>query len=223
MFPPNFKLSPWDSVIFDINTYEIADPTPESLDLAARISGHYTVRADPTVSKESLHEFGFYYCDTLIEPYCTAEKFIAFEAPIVGISQNIELEPLLAICHGAFTHGRFHRDFKLPRDGADRRYDDWLRQLHYSGKVYGLLFHGELVGFIAVDGNRLVLHAITRSLRGRGLAKLLWTPVCRTLFKNGCNELVSSVSATNLAVVNLYASLGFRFRNPVDLYHRLTQ
>lgn len=222
-FPPSFKHSPWDSAVFGMDAYEITDLSLESMEMALRVSGHYTVRVDPLESKQLLYEYGFYYCDTLIEPYCTAEKFIAFDDLAVGMSQNIDLEPMLAICHGAFSHGRFHRDFNLSRDQADRRYDNWLAQLHEAGKVYGLQYQGELAGFIAVDGNRLVLHAIASSLRGRGLAKLFWTPVCRSLFEQGWNELVSSVSATNLAVVNLYATLGFRFRNPVDLYHRLTQ
>jgi hypothetical protein len=54
------------------------------------------------------------------------------------------------------------------------------------------------------------------------MAKFLWTPVCQALFDAGASEIVSSISAANLAVVNLYSSLGFRFRNAVDIYHRLT-
>lgn len=222
-FPPAFKSTPWDSAALGVDTYEIADPSREMLEVAVRIPGHYTVRVGPLVSKQLLHEHGFYYCDTLIEPYCTAGRFLPFDEGAVGISRDTALEPLLAICHGAFSHGRFHRDFNLPKAQADQRYDNWLAQLHDAGKVYGLLYQGKLVGFIAVDSNRLILHAIAESLRGQGLAKFLWTPVCRTLFEQGCNDLVSSISAANLAVVNLYATLGFRFRNPVDLYHRLTK
>jgi hypothetical protein len=31
----------------------------------------------------------------------------------------------------------------------------------------------------------------------------------------------SSISFVNIAVINLYSSLGFRFRKPVDIYHRV--
>jgi ribosomal protein S18 acetylase RimI-like enzyme len=61
------------------------------------------------------------------------------------------------------------------------------------------------------------------SFRGKGLAKYLWSTGCRELFKRGHKELSSSISAANLAVLNLYSSLGFRFRNAVDVYHRLTK
>lgn len=220
--PEIFKKSPWDSDVFGVDAYEITDVSRETLELAARIPGHYTVRVAPLVSKRLLQDYGFYYCDTLVEPYCTPERFIAFDDNGVTVSRDVDLEALLAICHGAFCHDRFHRDFNMDAALADRRYDRWLVQLHVAGQVYGLSHQSELAGFIAVEGDRLILHAVTELLRNRGLAKYLWTPVCRSLFDQGYGELSSSVSASNLAVVNLYATLGFRFRNPTDIYHRLT-
>lgn len=220
--PECFKPVPWDTAAFGIPAYEIAEPTPEALEMAMRFSGHYTARVDPLASKRLLHDSGFYYCDTLIEPYCAEGRFVPFDDMDVSVSRSLALEPLLKICHSAFTHGRFHRDFNLSQAQADQRYDNWLAQLRAAGKAHGVLYRGELAGFIAVDGNRLVLHALAESLRGRGLAKYLWTPVCMTLFEAGYAEVTSSVSASNLAVMNLYARLGFSFRNPVDIYHRLT-
>lgn len=220
--PESFKPVPWDTAAFDIRAYEIATPTPDLLEIAMQFPGHYTVRVDPLASKRWLHDRGFYYCDTLIEPYCAEERFVPFDDMDVSVSRSLALEPLLGVCHGAFSHGRFHRDFNLSQSQADQRYDNWLAQLHAAGKTHGVLYRGDLAGFIAVDGYRLVLHALVESLRGRGLAKYLWTPVCRTLFEAGHAEVTSSVSASNLAVVNLYSRLGFRFRNPVDIYHRLT-
>lgn len=221
--PPSFRPSPWDSSVFGVPAYEITDPSPGALATATRVPGHYTIRVDPLASTLALHEHGFYYCDTLIEPHCTAEHFLPFDDQEVSISKEVSLEALLAICHGAFAYGRFHRDFELPKEQAETRYANWLVQLHGDGSVYGLLYRRELAGFVAAQGNRLVLHAVASSLRGRGLAKFLWSPVCQDLFDQGCSELTSSVSAANLAVVNLYASLGFRFRDSVDLYHRLTR
>jgi RimJ/RimL family protein N-acetyltransferase len=133
------------------------------------------------------------------------------------------LREIQAICHGAFAYDRFHRDPAVSSDSADARYDNWLAQLHAAGDVYGLRFRRELVGFIGVAGNRLVLHAMSAGCRGKGYAKHLWTAVCDDLFSAGHAELVSSISAANLAAVNLYAGLGFRFRNSVDVYHRVVK
>jgi ribosomal protein S18 acetylase RimI-like enzyme len=187
----------------------------------ARAPGHYTVRVDPLADKRILHEHGFYYCDTLIEPFCAAREFKLQSHPAASVSGSADLEPLLAICRGAFEQGRFHRDFNVDRARADLRYENWLRTLHAAGKVYGLLWEDELAGFIAHEGGKLVLHALGAKHRGRGLARHLWSAVCAELVRQGAPELTSSISVINLAALNLYVSLGFRFRNSVDVYHRV--
>jgi hypothetical protein len=158
MLPPIFNPSPWDSALFGVGAYEITACSREALELTAHVPGHYTVRVDPLASKQLLHEYGFYYCDTLIEPYCAVGRFSVFEHVAVRVSRDVDLDPLLVICHGAFSHGRFHRDFNLPRAQADRRYENWLTQLHSAGKVYGLLYRDELAGFIAVDEDGIIFN-----------------------------------------------------------------
>ncbi len=211
---------PWDSAALGCEAYELQSAAPETL-AQARTPGHYTVRVDPLADKRILHENGFYYCDTLIEPFCAAREFKLQPHTAAGVSRDAALEPLLAICRGAFEQGRFHRDLNVERARADLRYENWLRTLHAAGKVYGLLWEDELAGFIAHEGGKLVLHALGAKHRGRGLARHLWSAVCVDLARQGVPELTSSISATNLAALNLYVSLGFRFRNPVDVYHRV--
>jgi hypothetical protein len=215
--------TPWDAVALGCDTYEIRDVCPEVLDQIHCRAGHYTARLQPLASKQLLLEHGFYYCDTLIEPYCGLDQFIAHPHPDAAFSRSPNLPALLAICHGGFAYDRFHRDPGVQRQAADARYDNWLIQLHEKGDVYGLLFCRELVGFIAVSANRLALHAMSYTSRDKGYARHLWSGVCNEMFSSGCTELVSSISAANLAAVNLYAGLGFRFRNSLDVYHRVVK
>lgn len=218
---PAIRRVEWDSAAFGRDCYEITGAPEAALREAALRPGHYTVKVDPLHSKALLHECGFYYCDTLLEPFCPRESFTARRDARAGFSRGTALDDLLAVCHGAFVHGRFHRDFNLTREQADLRYDNWLCQLHAAGNTYGLLHEGQLAGFIAVDGPRLVLHAMAERFRGRGLARFLWTAVCEDLYRNHA-ELSSSISAANSAAANLYLTLGFRLRHPVDVYHRWT-
>lgn len=215
------KETPWDAAAFGMHTAEIIEYSPASLQRAAQSAGHYTIKVDPLADKRLLHEYGFYYCDTLIEPYCTAQKLRRAAHPQATVSAKTDLEMLLAISHGAFAHGRFHRDFNLDKAHADLRYDNWLRQLHQKNTVYGLYWHNELAGFIAHDANNLVLHAVAETQRGQGRAKYWWSAVSERLLAAGHEEVKSSISATNLAALNLYAALGFSFRQPLDVYHRL--
>jgi hypothetical protein len=192
-----------------------------TLERATKIPGHYTVRLDSLGSIQALDVYGFYYCDTLIEPFCLKYDFIEFRDSNVEISQDIPLNLLKEICHGSFSHGRFHRDFNIDRHLADKRYDDWLSQLYFSNNVFGLKYSGEVVGFIGIEKNSLVLHAISTKFRGKRISKFLWTPVCLNLFSQNYFEIKSSISASNIAAINLYISLGFKFRNPKDIYHKL--
>ena len=217
------KDTPWDAAAFGMFTGELAEYSEAALRAAAARSGHYTLKVDPLADKRLLHEYGFYYCDTLIEPRCGAASLRPATHPDATIARNTDLPELLTICHGAFTHGRYHRDFNLPRTGADLRYDNWLCQLYDQQCVYGLFWRGGLAGFIAYSGNSLVLHAVAEAYRGKGLAKYWWGAVCGELIAAGCTEVRSSVSAANVAALNLYASMGFNFVNPVDIYHRLVK
>jgi ribosomal protein S18 acetylase RimI-like enzyme len=208
--------------VFGLPCYEIGEYSEAALAAACATPGHHSIKVDPLADKSPLQHYGFYYTDTLLVPVCTAAQLIEHANPQVGIDPDVTLQGVLPMCRKSFLHGRFHRDFNLSSEAADKRYMKWLEQLHAQGKVIGLLFENELAGFIAHQDGALVLHALGEGFRGRGLAKFLWSATCRHLFAAGETELSSSVSAANLAVVNLYASLGFRFRYAVDTYHRLT-
>ncbi len=207
--------------MFGFRTAEIRQYSAHALRQALETPGHYTIKVNPLESKELLHEYGFYYCDTLIEPYCTLNRLKKISCTEATVSrQNVEWSGVLAICHGAFEHGRFHRDFNLRRDLADDRYDKWLAQLYANKCLYGLFWRNELAGFIGYSENQLVLHAVAKEQRGKGRAKYWWSAVSAELLDAGYKEVASSISASNVAALNLYASLGFSFKSPLDIYHR---
>jgi len=221
--PEGIQKVPWDRNEFGVPIYEIQSATVTVLEKIVHIPGHYTVKVDPLSSKKLLHAYGFYYCDTLVEPHCTRNRFIFHHNDAAGVTSDYSLDMLVDMCHSAFLYGRFHRDFFLDQRSADLRYINWLRELDHAGHVFALTHNEKTVGFIAFSSNRLVLHALHKDYLRKGLAKYLWSVACKKLFESGHHELVCSVSAANLPVVNLYASLGFRLRNAVDIYHRLIE
>jgi len=215
--------TPWDSTVFGIDCFEITRADAKTLSHATETVGHYTVKVDPLADKKLLHQYGFYYTDTLIEPVCDRERWQPVADPLARVDRSATLEELLPMCDHSFLHGRFHRDFNLSPALADARYKQWLGQLHQAGHVLALRHDNELAGFIASNNSNLLLHTIAESHRGRGLARGLWTAAITELFHTGLTSLRSSISAANMPVLNLYVSLGFRFDHPVDVYHRLTR
>lgn len=213
--------TPWDTTAFGIPTWELLEYTEAALQQARQTAGHHTIKVDPLEDKRLLHEYGFYYCDTLIEPHCNAGRLRSVQHPEASISKVVDFNQALTICKGAFVHGRFHRDFNLTKEAANIRYDNWLKQLLEAEQVYGLYWHSVLAGFIGYSANSLVLHAVAEQHRGKGLSKYWWSAVCGEILATGQSEVKSSISVANLAALNLYSSLGFSFSNPKDIYHRL--
>jgi len=213
------KSTPWDTAAFGMPTWELMEYSPKVLQAAMKQPGHYSIKVDPLADKSLLQKHGFYYCDTLIEPHCTAMRLLSIQHPAASISKQLDPNQVLAIGHGSFQHGRFHRDFNLSSSAADLRYDNWLLQLLEADAVYGLYWQGSLAGFIAHDQHRLVLHAVKSDFRGKGLSKYWWSATCTELLQAGHPEIISSISASNIAVLNLYTSLGFTMKNPLDIYH----
>ncbi|MGC2166084.1 MAG: hypothetical protein WA632_08735, partial [Gallionella sp.] len=215
------KETPWDTMAFGMPTWELTEYSADALAQIGQISGHYTVRVDPLANKQLLDQYGFYYCDTLIEPRVNAARLRPAAHPDASISEDPDATLAQAINHGAYTHGRFHRDFNLSKPSADLRYDKWLLQLLDAKQVFGLCWRGQTAGFIGHKEGCLVLHALAEPQRGKGRAKFWWSAVCSKLLASGHSEITSSISASNLAVLNLYASLGFTFSSPHDIYHRV--
>ncbi len=215
--------TPWDSRVFGIDTYEIKVPDEGTLRRVGSVPGHYTVKVDPFSSKKLLHEHGFYYCDTLIRPVCPVGSLVEYRDGRMTLSRETPYKDLAAIVPNSFYNGRFHKDFNVTREQADARYVAWLKDLYATGDVLALIYDGGPAGFLAYQQNRVLLHALGADYRGKGLSKFFFSLAFAEMFKPGHDEIVSSISASNAGALNLYASLGFKFGNELDVYHRLVR
>lgn len=174
----------WDKKVLGINTFEIIASSEEMLFLSINQikndakKGHYSVKVHPLWNTKILSDYDFYYCDTLIQPYCSPTSFIPHHHTSLRLSQQNSLEELVNICNGAFTHGRFHRDFNIDKQQADLRYNSWLSELFNEKKVWGLMYDQELAGFWCFSCQSILLHALKASYRGKGMAKYFWSIAC---------------------------------------------
>lgn len=182
--------SPYDSAAFGLPAWDILDYSADTLAAADGHPGLQTIKVDPLADKALLQRHGFHYCDTLLATRATRAR-LRDVPPRAGIAidridaTHADAQALLHICHGAFAHGRFQRDFMLDRAGADRRYDNWLTQLLAAGNVWVLRADGAVAGFIGHHGAALVLHAVADTHRGKGLARHWWHLAASALLAQG--------------------------------------
>jgi ribosomal protein S18 acetylase RimI-like enzyme len=238
-------LVPWDTAIFG---FAVADVT--RLDLGATGSSAddlfavfddwcagqavrlASCRLDHLRLRESmeLEAHGFRFVEMIYEPLrAVTDPVAAPRHPIrVREATGDDLPAIEAIAASAFSTGRYLLDHRLPPDLSHRRYRAWVRS-SFAGAEQTVLaaeLDGELVGFFIVehrpDGHVYWhLTAIATGWQGRGIGQSLWQTMLLRHAAEGASTVQTTISAHNLAVLNMYARLGFSFPSARMTFHRL--
>ena len=127
----------------------------------------------------------------------------------------------------SFRSGRYHADPLFRRELADKRYGSWVRNAlaarNRVDRVYVMGEPGTIQGFyhITVEGTvaDLRLAAVAPALKGTLLGFDLYASALHLLRGLGVQRIVTNISATNTAVMNVYATLGFSFSEPEMIFH----
>lgn len=175
-----------------------------------------------------MQEAGFRYVETV---YRLGFRNLARFQPPARIGRTVALREARAEDHAAligqaadsFRYGRFAEDPMIPAEVNRRRQEDWMEGL-LAGRARVLVadVEGEPGAFFAFRveaGVADLILAGTRPTLGL-LAYPMWVAVLKTLQAEGVARAETTISAANLGVVNLYATLGFRFEEALVGLHR---
>lgn len=236
---------PWDSELFGVNIYSLSDiQYPQdnnlrgllrSVDVEARslnVELMITrVNQSELVLVNALEEYGFRYIETNYKPFLCLEGityplnkdwFIVEATPndVVTLSRQIK---------DMFKYGRYHQDLRISNDLADRRYQNWLlnAEKNAAQRVYicSDMKNAQPIAFFVVeeqDGKEVFLSLVgmMEHYRGRGLSKDVWKTFIMFLKQIGITKISTSISSHNLAIFNLYTSMGFVFPEPELTLHK---
>lgn len=235
---------PWDGAIF---TFAVADfrpgPAETLLQDAAAIRNQLSARADAsgvnliacrvggddTAAASAVQALGFRFvetslCVTRIRRYAGTlpPARVATRAP-----EPADRDALLHIAETAFHHGRYHADGRFPQQLAHKRYRWWLQNAldrpSPGTQVYVIGQAGKPIGFLHVEVTGtdadLRLGGVDPDANPGFAGYQLYLGVLHALEGRGVQRVVAQVSATNVAVLNVYASLGFRFSTPELVFH----
>lgn len=181
----------------------------------------------------ALERAGFRFVETTYEVGLDDLGAVGPPAPDLEIepirAADPDLAAVMAIAESAFTTGRFALDPRLERTVNGRRYATWVESAANgtSQIVLGARRDGELVGFFVVEdlgGGAMYWHltAVAPEAQGRGIGRSLWRTMVARHRAAGAGSIRTTISGHNLAVINLYARLGFRFVGSAQTFHRLT-
>lgn len=233
---------PWDEQIFNVPIAQIENFQVRNID-AARVAfdsfEEWTRRENihlcsvrvphsKVVEIAFLQQRGFKFVElnyhperSLIELEITADKLLNVEA----INDN-DRERLNGIAESIFTFGRFHNDPELGPALGNLRYSRWIRNsLNDSSLMtYKIESDSQMVAFFVSEEGADAsiywwLNGMLPEFAGKGLGKNVWTAMMAHHSKNGMARVHTSISSHNTPILNLYASLGFRFPEPLATLH----
>lgn len=188
-----------------------------------------------------LESLGFYFVETALVPYSVMKKNDALNEFLTDkrkfVPSRYELENLKlcevdkndnAVCgvvkgiaEESFSDDRFHLDPNCEEEIADRRYSYWVEDMlnDDSTAISVLQLSGKIIAFMARKECSLLLAGFSQQYLKSGLGDFLWLSVLEQMLSQGLTQTDTMISANNTAVLNLYARIGFKFKDPTATFH----
>jgi len=236
----------WDSEVFGFRVAQISkleishEVVGQSSDLAPQllswVSKHRIsliscrLPADNLAESAWLEKLGFRFVETVLHPYLDLNLSEMPGESEVGVrrvraADHVEIE---RVASKAFRYERYHADPYVDSKKADLRYRNWIRSAinAKSEELLALTFGDEqLIGFflVKVENDKVdwLLTAIAPEFQGVGLGRQAWLAMIRyhKMESSISRRIMTTISARNIEVLNLYASLGFKFAPPGITFH----
>jgi ribosomal protein S18 acetylase RimI-like enzyme len=236
-----YHRTPWDDPFFLGNTASISAITVRCQNGAAREFAHFQTWCEDNdvrlvscrlpheqlVESGFLEAHGFRFIELNYRPVRGGlGAFAADPEIIVESTTSGDEATIIAIASRAFTTGRMHLDPRIGPTVGDRRYAVWAANAFRNPKqsVLTMRMAERIIGFLVVekpapDRRFWSLISLAPGLVGQGLGRRAWRTLLAFHATEGVTEVSTSISSHNIAVFNLYVSLGFRFPPPDTTLH----
>jgi ribosomal protein S18 acetylase RimI-like enzyme len=237
----DYHICPWDRPILGVETAAIAALTlhdaaaaGEEFQVFRSWCGSRDVRLvssrlphDDLAAIGFLESQGFRFIELNYHPKSNGLAAYRADDAVSIVSTGVdERDELIALAGKMFDYGRLHADPMVGARLGNLRYAAWLRNAFVAPHqdVLAFVVEGRKVGFVVVESPSPVarfwsLIGISSEHRGRGLGRRIWRSLLAYHHAEGVEEVSTSISSLNTPVLNLYASLGFRFPAPTATLH----
>ncbi len=185
-------------------------------------------------TSQVLSEAGFYVAEATLKIAVPLAKVTPIPAPkrplaVLRKATEADLPVAVEIARTAFSRDRFHLDPGFPTERADQRYASWLSQGYCDGDPF-YVFESvgprpSILGFyllkkISATTVNLALAGLSAPYLHSGLGGVMYQDMLTVCSKLGFTRAETNISATNVAVANIYARLGFGIIDVLFCLHR---
>jgi ribosomal protein S18 acetylase RimI-like enzyme len=144
----------------------------------------------------------------------------------VGPAMPSDAAEISAFASETFTTGRLHADPQIGPEIGNRRYAAWVLNafMNPTQRVLKCMMAGRMIAYFVLEqptsaASFWSLTGLAPGLAGQGLGKRAWRSMLAFHHGQGVQQVSTSISSLNVAVFNLYVSLGFRFPAPAITMH----
>lgn len=175
-----------------------------------------------------LEEKGFRFVEMVLHPLF--EGLSRLEIPkdslVIALALESDLPIMMDIAEHVFIYERYHIDPRIDSNLGNIRYGRWVKNSfhHPTQQLFKVMDDNQIVALFIVEfiENKSVywhLTAIAPQWQGKGYGQRVWRAMLRYHQDEGYDSVVTTISARNIAVLNLYAKLDFRFLPPEMTFH----
>ncbi len=236
-----YHLAPWDRPIFQANTAAISSIHMGIGPNAAQTFDVFRdwcigndvklvscrLAQDRLIECAFLEAQGFRFIELNYRPTVgRLERFTEDAGIVICPAVGADAAEITAIAAQIFETGRLHVDPQVGPEIGNRRYAVWAANAfrHPGQRVLKCLMGGRIIAFMVVEqptpASRFwSLVGLAPGLAGQGLGRRVWQAMLAFHHREGAQEVSTSISSHNVAVHNLYVSLGFRFPAPAITLH----
>lgn len=176
-----------------------------------------------------LEEHGFRFVEMVFQPELNdlqAKNLCQVENIQIFLADHNALDAVIEIAGKAFRNERFYVDPRLDSALSDLRYCNWVRDSlnNPTQQLYVFSIGERILAFfiteILEDGTCYWhLTAVAPNFQSQGLGRNVWLAMLNFLRARGVNKIRTCIAARNHRILNLYASLGFRYPPPLMTFH----
>jgi len=236
------RLTPWDTKVFQKKTYELLQLDASNITELEKEIGNSTFfgaeliygrfSADDYTIKELLINAGFVPCETSydislprLDKFSLPKPYSLKNYPLT-IETEASFDEIAVIASDKmFRFSRFHEDPCVSPELADKRLGFWVRDLKHQSNIIALTYRnldGVIISFMLCQkDNETVKFLLGGSRKGMEFhSPFFWGSVISYWQSKGVKKIITTISAANIGVVNLYSSLGFVFNCVKIDYHK---
>jgi len=139
-----------------------------------------------------------------------------------------EVSVVASLAECSFGFERYHVDPRIDSKLADKRYGKWIYNSFHDEKqiLLKIMRLNDLVGFFVIENKSdgMVywhLTATSPEFKGQKMGTEIWKAMMAYHRDAGMQFILTTISARNTPVLNLYSKLNFRFCPPEMTFHWL--